>query len=173
MSFNWCDITHVHSHLWLMLSRIGYFLIFEDQVKVNNFKNDWKMIWHSSMNWSDTKHFFNLLSPRTSRRVFEVKFMEKMNSVEFQVAHDFSSEHGSRWEKFDWRFGKLLGEMFHFITFPRPLAPHPLAPHLSDPSQHTLQPMRIMIRNFKQFNISLCKARGERRTRWRKLFSEF
>lgn len=70
------------------------------------------------MNWSDTKQFFNLLSPRTSRRVFEVKFMEKMNSVEFQVAHDFSSNMGRGGEKFDWRFGKALGQMLDFITFP-------------------------------------------------------
>lgn len=156
MSFNWCDVTHVHSRLRLMLSRIGYFLIFEDQVKVNNFKNDWKMIWHPSMNWSDTKQFFNLLSPRTSRRVFEVKFMEKMNSVEFQVAHDFSSNMG------------LGGESLIDVSGSCSILLHSLVLHLNDPSRHTSQPMRIMIRNFKQFNISLCKARGERRTRWRK-----
>lgn len=49
------------------------------------------MIWHSSLNWSDTKQFFNLLSPRTSSQQFDgEKFMElEISSVEIQTNHDF------------------------------------------------------------------------------------
>lgn len=82
----------------LWLAAIENLITFEDQEKVNKHSNDWKMIWHSSLNWTDTKQFSFLF-----RRSFITSSGLEWNSWWKMVSGENRSVAGVIWAVDEWR----------------------------------------------------------------------